>query len=180
LRPASVRPTGLARTFREDEVIVSKTDLRGHITYGNDIFLRVSAYDEDDVVGQPHNVIRHPDMPRSMFKLVWETLARGEEIFAYVINLAGDGAHYWVFAHMTPTFGQDGQITGYHSNRRTASRRAIDRVVPFYSELCAAEAVAGSGRDAVAAGTTLLNRKLQELGVDYAEFVWMIDPEVAA
>ena len=118
MRVSHVRPTGVERTFGEDEIIVSKTDAKGIIRYANGVFLRVSGYEEADVLGQPHNIIRHPEMPRCIFRLLWDTIASGEEIFAYVLNLAADGAHYWVFAHVTPSFGPRGEIIGYHSNRR--------------------------------------------------------------
>ena len=102
-RPTAA-PTGRERMFGEDEIIVSKTDLKGRITYANSVFLRVAGYAEEDVLGQPHSMIRHPGMPRAVFKLLWETIAGGREIFAYVKNMARDGDHYWVFAHVTPSF----------------------------------------------------------------------------
>src|SRR5262245_21896843 len=116
MRPPHIQPTGQERFFGADEIIVSKTDLRGHLTYANDVFLRVSAFAEDEVVGKPHNLIRHPDMPRCVFKLLWETISGGDELFAYIVNLAQDGAHYWVLAHVTPSVGLDGRVVGYHSN----------------------------------------------------------------
>jgi len=106
----AVVPSGVERTMAEDELIVSKTDTRGIMTYVNDVFLRVSAYPESEVLGQPHNMIRHPDMPRCVFKLLWDTIKSGQEIFAYVVNLAADGAHYWVFAHVTPSFDTTGRV----------------------------------------------------------------------
>ena len=98
-RPTAA-PTGRERMFGEDEIIVSKTDLQGKITYANSVFLRVVGYAEEDVLGQPHSMIRHPGMPRAVFKLLWETIAGGREIFAYVKNMARDGDHYSVFAHV--------------------------------------------------------------------------------
>ncbi len=71
----TVQPTGQERTFSPDELIVSKTDLRGVITYANDVFLRVSGYRMHEVLGKPHNVIRHPEMPRAVFRLLWDALA---------------------------------------------------------------------------------------------------------
>ncbi len=68
------------------------------------MFLTIAGYTEREVLGQPHSMIRHPDMPRGVFALLWETIASGSEIFAYVVNLAKNGDHYWVFAHVTPTF----------------------------------------------------------------------------
>ena len=107
--------TGVERTFNEGEVIVTKTDLKGRITYANDIFQRASAVTEKDALGQPHNFIRHPDMPRSIFKLMWETIASRQELFAYVVNRALNGDHYWVYAHVTPSFNDAGEIVGYLS-----------------------------------------------------------------
>jgi PAS domain S-box-containing protein len=90
----TVKPTGRERTFREDEVIVSKTDLKSIITHANLVFVRVAGYSEQELLGQPHNPIRHPDLPRCVFKLLWDTISKGNEIFAYVINLCSDGEHY--------------------------------------------------------------------------------------
>ncbi len=108
MRATRVRPSGIERTFGDHEMIVTKTDPRGVITYANDVFLRVSAIPEHEAVGHPHNVIRHPDMPRAVFKLLWDTLEEQKEIFAYVVNLAADGAHYWVLAHVTPSYDAGG------------------------------------------------------------------------
>ena len=106
MREPTIRPTAVERTFKEDEIIVSKTDLKGIITYANRTFLEVAMYSEDEVLGQPHSLIRHPDMPRCVFKLLWDTIQGGEEIFAYVKNMAKNGDYYWVFAHVTPTFNR--------------------------------------------------------------------------
>ncbi len=112
--PRSLVPTGVERTFGPEEIIVSKTDPRGVITYANDVFVRVSGYAEPDILGKPHNLIRHPAMPRAVFRLMWDVIPTGQELFAYVLNLAADGGHYWVLAHVTPTFGPGRAITGYH------------------------------------------------------------------
>ncbi|MGC9670369.1 PAS domain-containing protein [Planosporangium sp. 12N6] len=177
MRQASVRPTGIERTFSDDEVIVSKTDVKGRLTYVNDVFLRVSAYTEEEILGQPHNVIRHPDMPRGVFKLLWDTIQAGEELFAYVVNLAGDGAHYWVLAHVTPTFSSQGQIIGYHSNRRTANHAALARIQPVYQQMLAEERRHERPADAIAASTALLNEIVMANASSYGEFVWSLEPE---
>jgi hypothetical protein len=78
-------------------------------------------------------------MPRAVFKLLWGRLAEGKEAFGYVVNLAANGDHYWVFAHMTPSYGMAGEHVGYHSSRRTAVRKALDKVIPLYKELRAIE-----------------------------------------
>ena len=104
MQTTAVRPTGVERTFGADEIIVSKTDPKGRLTYANHVFCRsLRATPSPMLLGQPHNIIRHPDMPGGVFKLAWETIAGGSEIFAYVLNLASDGAHYWVLAHVTPS-----------------------------------------------------------------------------
>lgn len=171
---AAVRPTGEERSFPADELIVSKTDPRGLITYANDVFLRVGAYSLDEVIGQPHNLIRHPDMPRAVFKLLWDTLAARQELFAYINNLAADGANYWVLAHVTPSYGPDGSVVGYHSNRRRPSPRALDRVRPLYDRLLAEERRHANARAAVAASWELLERLVGEQASSYEEFVWTV------
>ncbi|MCZ2827737.1 PAS domain-containing protein [Modestobacter sp. VKM Ac-2986] len=173
-RRQAVRPSGVERRFAADELIVSKTDLRGVITYANDVFLRVSGYDLDEVVGQPHNLIRHPEMPRAVFKLLWDTLGAGQEIFAYIDNLAADGANYWVLAHVTPSSGPDGTVVGYHSNRRSPSPRAVAAVKPLYAQLVAEERRHPNGRAAVEASSRLLAELVASRAAGYEEFVWSV------
>jgi PAS domain S-box-containing protein len=181
MRPNEVVPTGVERTFGADEIIVSKTDTTGRITYANDVFLRMCACPESEVLGRPHNFIRHPDMPRCVFKLLWDTIQAGDEIFAYVLNLATDGAHYWVLAHVTPSFGPDGSIIGYHSNRRSPARSAVDAIRPVYAALLAEERRHSSPVEAIAAGGALLGQYLHDHGTTYDELVWSLtNAEVAA
>ncbi len=142
------------------------------MTYANSVFLRVSCYDEADVMGQPHSLIRHPDMPRVIFKLLWETVQAGDEIFAYVNNLAADGAHYWVFAHVTPSRSATGLSTGYHSNRRSPGRGAVTAAASLYQLLAAEERKHARPADAMAASGQLLERQLAALGKTYDEYVW--------
>ena len=176
-RRQQVIPTGVERTFGADEVIVTKTDLTGHITYANNVFLRVSGYEEHEMLGQPHSMIRHPAMPRGVFKLLWDRVQAKHEIFAYVMNLAADGAHYWVLAHVTPSFDGTGRVVGYHSNRRVPPRSALDVVVPLYDRMRAAEAGQANARAAAEAGFGVLQALLAERGLTYDEFVWSLHPE---
>ncbi len=166
-------PTGALRTFGQDEIIVSKTDLQGRITYANDVFLRIARYDEHEVLGRPHNLIRHPEMPKVVFSLLWSEIQAGREIFAYVLNLAADGVGYWVFAHVTPTWS-GGQIVGYHSNRRSPSRSAIDAISPVYRALLAEEQRHRLPSDAIAASGALLQSVLTERAMTYDELVWSL------
>ena len=135
-----VHVTGRERYFGDDDLIVSKTNLQGKLTYTNKMFLDISDYKEAEVLGQPHSIIRHPDMPRSIFKLLWDTIKGGDEIFAYVINRAKNGDHYWVLAHVTPSKNAQGEIIGYHSNRRVPDRTILSEVImPLYKSLLGIE-----------------------------------------
>ena len=176
MRTADVGPTGVERRFGANEVIVSKTDLKGRIKYVNDVFVRVSGYSEADLVGRPHNVIRHPAMPRSVFALLWSELLAGREVFAYIVNLAADGAHYWVLAHVTPSY-VDGQVIGYHSNRRLPSPRAVSTVERIYADLLAIEHRHRHPRAAIDASTAALTDLLAERGITFEELVLSLATE---
>lgn len=168
----TVQPTGREISFGDDEIIVSKTDLKGHITYANDVFLRVSGYTEAEILGQPHNVIRHPDMPRCVFKLLWDTIRGGSEIFAYVLNLAKTGDAYWIFAHVTPSIDATGACVGYHSNRRVPHPDALQKVRPLYASLLDEERGQSSPAVAIEKSTALIQATLDEQHLDYSQFVF--------
>ncbi len=170
----TVSPTGHERYLGYDDLIVSKTDLKGHITYANRVFLEIADYTEEEVRGQAHNMIRHPDMPRTIYHLLWERLQAGQEIFAYVKNLCKNGDHYWVFAHVTPTFDANRQIIGYHSNRRAPDRAAVEEAERLYRRLLAAEASAPSPKEQLVRGRAELDQALQEVGMDYDRFCFTI------
>ncbi|MCC7291875.1 MAG: PAS domain-containing protein [Phycisphaerales bacterium] len=166
--------TGVERTFGEDEIIVSKTDTKGRVTYANEVFLRVAQYTEDEILGRPHNIIRHPDMPRCVFKVLWDTIQEGKEIFAYVINRSKTGDHYWVFAHVTPTFEAQGQITSYHSSRRRPQPRAVEKVKGVYQVLLNEERKHANPKDAIAASLPKLLGFLKDQRTTYEEFVFSL------
>ena len=168
------KPTGKERTFGEDEVIVSKTDIKGKILYGNEVFLKISGYPESEIVGAPHSILRHPHMPRCVFKLLWNKIEAGDEIFAYVMNMANGGDHYWVFAHVTPTFDAAGKITGYHSNRRKPDKAQIDKIAPIYRSLQEIEERAGDRKVGLENSLAHLASLLKSKGVGYDEFVFAI------
>jgi PAS domain S-box-containing protein len=170
---STARPTGRERILGDDEIIVSKTDPKGRITYANDVFLRMAALGERQALGAPHSVIRHPDMPRAVFKLLWDRIASGREIFAYVVNLAADGDHYWVLAHVTPSFDAAGQILGYHSNRRAPARRAVERLRAVYERLLRIEAD-GNAKAALAASSAELERMIRAENTDYDRFIFSL------
>lgn len=167
--------TGQERKFSTDQVIVTKTDLKGRLTYANEVFQTISALTEAQCLGKPHNIIRHPDMPRCIFQLLWETIQSGREIFAYVVNRATNGDHYWVLAHVTPSVNEQGEITGFHSNRRAPDRQILSQYIePFYARLRAEERRHQSPKQAIAASKEMLLSQLAELGLEYDEFVWTL------
>lgn len=100
-----------------DELIVSHTNLYGIITYANDTFAEISGYDIEELVGQPHNIVRHPDMPSSLFTNLWETIKEGKIWSGYVKNLRQDGGFYWVYAQVSQLFDKSGHLIGYKSLR---------------------------------------------------------------
>ncbi len=165
-----ITPTGKESPFDENEIIVSKTDIKGRITYANDVFLRVSRYELKALLGQPHSIIRHPDMPRCVFKLMWERIEAKKEIFAYVLNMAANGDYYWVFAHITPTLDAAGNIVGYHSNRRKPDAAQIAKIAPYYRLLLDQEAAAADRKIGMNDSYDRLLADLQSKGVSYDEF----------
>ena len=164
--------TGVERFFDDNEIIVSKTDLKGRITYCNDVFMRIAGYTEKELLGQPHSIIRHPDMPRCIFKLLWDTIEAGDEIFAYVINRAKNGDHYWVLAHVTPSFKSGGEIIAYHSNRRVPDKKIVDgTIIPLYRSLLEEERRHENAKEGMKASFAMVVDLLKEKGMGYDEFI---------
>jgi PAS domain S-box-containing protein len=154
------------KSLEENDFIVSKTDLKGTIIYGNKTFIEISGYSEAQLLGQPHSILRHPDMPKIIFKLLWQRIQNKQEIFAYVKNLCKDGSIYWVFANVTATIDENGGIRDFHSVRRKPSASAMSIIPDLYKQLLVAERSEG-----IDASEQLLNKILQEKGVSYEQFV---------
>ncbi|MHA1564974.1 MAG: PAS domain-containing protein [Alphaproteobacteria bacterium] len=168
-------PTGVERRFGQDDLIVSKTDLKGRLTYVNRTFIEISSFTEDELIGAPHSVIRHPQMPRCVFWLLWQTIQEKQEIFAYVINMARNGDHYWVFAHVTPSFSDTGDVFGYHSNRRVPDKRVLNEtIIPLYQSLLAEEGNHGDRKAGLEASTKMLTDILAEKGIGYDQFMFSL------
>lgn len=170
----AVTPTGRECTFGDEEIIVSKTDTTGRITYANDVFLRVAGFAEHEVIGAPHNIIRHPEMPRCIFKLIWDTIQAGQEVFGYVVNMARNGDHYWVFAHVTPSFDKNRRIIGYHSMRRKPDADKVAKVRPLYADLLAEENRHENRKEGMKSAYAMLQGLLQSKGIGYDEFVFSL------
>ena len=174
-------PLDRERPFGPDELFISTTDAKGLIAMSNAVFVRVSGYDRDDLVGSAHNIIRHPDMPRAVFALFWEELKAGRPVAAYVKNLAADGAYYWVMAIAVPVDG------GYLSVRLKPSTPLFDRAREIYAKLVALErSIEGDEprrrKEAIAESAARLPELLREAGFeDYGAFMRAALPaEVAA
>ena len=158
------------RMFSIDELFFSITDKRGVIEQCNDVFTRISAYTTAEVLGAPHSILRHPDMPRTVFKLLWDTIEAGQTVAAYVKNLAKDGRYYWVLAVVMPT------QNGYLSIRLKPSSDLFPVVRQLYGELLSLERVietdAKRRPEAMEAGGKRLTEKLNALGFnDYTDFM---------
>ena len=154
-------------TLSENEFIVSKTDTKGKILYGNKIFIKISGYEEKELLGKPHSILRHPDMPKIIFKLLWERLEAKKEIFAYVKNLSKDGSYYWVLANVTVTLGEHGNVIDYHSVRRKPSAKAMSVIPELYAQLLQEEK--RSGMDA---SQKMFDAILHEKRIRYDDFIF--------
>ena len=142
--------------------IVSETDEKGRITFANDYFKEVSGYSDEELIGKPHNIVRHPDMPKVIFKLLWETISAGKNINALVKNLAKDGRYYWIFTEFEIRKDTDtGEVIGYHAARKSISKHVIEIIDGLYKELLKIEET-----DSIDAAQTYLVNFLKEKGDD--------------
>ncbi len=126
--------TDIEIPYPDGKLIVSTTSPEGVITHVNRSFVEMSGYTEDELIGAPHSILRHPDMPSAAFKDLWDTVKRGEKWQGYVKNLRKDGAYYWVKATVIPNV-RNGQVVGYTSVRRKPSRSKIEECIKLYPTL---------------------------------------------
>jgi len=143
MKKYKITPTNNEIKMKDNDFIVSKTNASGIITYCNEIFMEMAGYEEEELLGKNHNIIRHPDMPRVAFKLAWDLISSGKEFFGFVKNMAKSGDYYWVFANITPDYDISGKIVGYTSVRRKPPQTAIDTVIPIYKKMCELEKTGG-------------------------------------
>ena len=167
----NITPNNNEKSFKENVLLVTKTNLKGIITYANRAFMEIVQIDEKILIGSPHNIIRHPDMPRIIFKYLWDYLQDGKEIHAYVKNICADGSYYWVMANVTPSFDNSNsadrnKIIGYHSARRTPNSASLEIIKKLYAKLLQAEKTAG-----ITASEKIMNDLLEEKGLSYDEFI---------
>lgn len=155
----------------DEEFIVSKTDVKGRITYANRVFMEIAGYSEEDLLGVQQNIVRHPDMPRGVYRFLWNTLEAGEEFFGFVKNLCADGRYYWVFANVTTDHDGDGNLLGYLSVRRKPSQNAIDSISTIYEAMLDIEKNSSSKKTAPDESLAYLLQQLSEMKIDYQSYV---------
>ena len=167
---------GIEQFFDKSDIIVSKTDLKGRITYVNQVFIDISGYTEEELLGAPHSILRHSKMPRCVFKLLWDTIQNKQEIFAYVMNKCKNSDYYWVLAHVTPSINDSGQVDGYHSNRRVPDPEIVKTVIsPLYQSLLGEEQRHKNAKEGMNKGFEMLVNILNEKGIAYDEFVFSLN-----
>lgn len=154
------------RQVSSDAFLVSKTDTKGKITYCNMPFAEIVGAKSSELIGKPHNIVRHPDMPRVIFKFLWEYIKNKREIFAYVKNRSFDGSFYWVFANVTASIDERGNIIGFYSVRRKPNPKALEVIMPLYKDLLNAEKSGGMD-----ASLKLFEQILKEKNTTYDEFM---------
>lgn len=150
----------------DEAVLISVTDPKGIITEANDVFIQTAGYSEEELVGAAHNIIRHPDMPQVMFKIVWEHIKDRENVMALVKNLAKDGRYYWILTDFVTKVDANREVINYTAYRRPVCKDVQDAITPLYKALCAIEAVAG-----MKASEKFLNEYLENKGITYDEMI---------
>ncbi len=163
-----LRPLPIDREIVLDpyRTIMSKTDIKGIIEYANDYFMEVCKYKEWELMAQPHNIIRHPDMPQIAFKILWDRLLSGKNMHAVVKNLAKDGSYYWVVTDFQHKYDENGNILALYSRRKAIPKNLKDFFTDLYKKLIEIEKVGG-----MEASGAYLNGYLEEQGTTYDQLL---------
>ena len=148
------------------KTIMSKTNKKGIIEYANEYFMEISGYEEFELIGQPHNMIRHPDMPKVIFKLMWEKLLNKENVHAIVKNLSKDGRFYWVITDFEVRTDEEGEITALFARRKAAPRATIAAIQNLYRKLVSIEEAKN-----IEFSQKYFEGFLEEKGLDYEEYI---------
>ncbi len=131
-----IRPTPVNEEILFDgRSLISETDTKGNITFVNRKFVEMSGYAKSESVGQPHSLLRHPDMPKAAFAEMWKIIKSGKIWEGYVKNLRKDGKFYWVVVHIVPKFDNDGTIIGYIASRKVPERYKVEQMEKLYKEM---------------------------------------------
>lgn len=155
----------LGMELSDSTLITSKTDLQGNIVYCNKDFIRYSGFSESEIFLKPHNIVRHKDMPKAVFKLLWSYIRNGQEVFVFVKNQSKSGAHYWVLANVTPSFDVNNKVVGYYSVRRKPNTKAIEQIAQIYTLMLEAE------KQSINDGQKVLENLLLDKAMDYNHFI---------
>lgn len=161
----AITPTDVEHEVKNVDIVVSKGDAEGNITYANPIFVKLSEYSQGELLDKPHSILRHPDMPKIVFKFLWDNITAGKDVKAFVKNLSKDGGFYWVLAHVRAATNPDGSFRNYVSTRRGMSSAARAVIEPLYKKLLEAEQDGG-----MEASSKLLEEYLKENGASLATF----------
>jgi len=159
-------PKDIEITVSPKKTIVSRTDEKGIIKFVNDYFQEVAGYNEKELIGQPHNVIRHTDMPKIIFKHLWDELKQGKDVRAIIKNLAKDGRYYWVITNFHTLYDDDGKIIGYYARRKAVPQHVKEEVIKLYKTLLALEEQGG-----MEASEKYLKQWLDEHNTTYSGYV---------
>jgi PAS domain S-box-containing protein len=130
-----VKPTNKEIKLNPKKYILSTTDLEGNIIKVNDYFLEVCKYSKEELIGAPHSIVRHPDMPKAIFYLMWQHIQNGQNITAVVKNMAKNGDHYWVITDFEIRRDHDGKINRYMAFRQAAPKKIVRTIEPLYKKL---------------------------------------------
>ncbi|WP_445721901.1 PAS domain-containing protein [Flavobacterium sp.] len=154
-------------SWDKTQIIMSKTNPRGIIEYANEVFVDVCGYEDYELMGQPHNIIRHPDMPKVIFKVLWEKLKSGENFHAIVKNLAKSGRYYWVITDFEIAKNENGEIANYFARRRAIPQEVItNHIEPLYKKLLQIESATG-----IEYSEKYLNGFLEEKSKTYVQYI---------
>jgi PAS domain S-box-containing protein len=160
-----VTPTDVEHEVKDVDIVVSKGNEAGDITYANPIFFKLAGYTQGELLDKPHSLIRHPDMPKIIFKYLWDMLQAGKDVKAFVKNLSKDGGFYWVIAHVKVATNPDGSFRNYVSTRKAMSKSARAVIEPLYKQLLEAEKSGGMKES-----LTVLEAFLKDNGASLATF----------
>ena len=131
-------PLDIEVTF-DGRSLISETDLKGNIVFVNRKFVEMTAYSKEELIGSPHSILRHPDMPKVAFEQMWKIIQSGKIWDGYVKNLRKDGKYYWVIVHVIPKKDEDGNIIGYMASRKIPEASRLKVVEMEYEKLLAVQ-----------------------------------------
>jgi len=166
MRKPHTTPTNKETVLTDNDFIVSKTDLKSRITYGNEYFIKISGWQENELLGKPHNILRHPDVPQVAFKILYELLDADQEFFGFVKNLKKDGGYYWVFASISCDYDANGKKIGYYAVRRKCRDGFKKIIEPLYKKLVDLEKQGGMN-----ASYEAVQNLLKEKGLTFNELM---------